>query len=139
MPPWLEMVITVFVSMLASGGLWGFIQYRFQRNDEVQDTLKQVTDSIKKLDEKVDENNARSIRRNILRFSDELQNNIWHSKDNFRQIKEDAKHYEAYCRDHPDFPNGFTESAIEYIDTEYQRLLEKHAFAKPKRENKEEE
>ena len=128
------------LSLLIGGGLLAFIQFLITRHDNRHDKFKTVLDAIKGVRSEVDDirkeitalkddanrRDATQARTHILRFRDELQNNMDHSGEYFDQILEDAERYEKFCGSHPDFPNGRTEAAIEYIKDEHQRLLKEH-------------
>lgn len=81
---------------------------------------------IKKLEDRMDERDAIQARTHILRFNDELENGMVHSKDYFRQQIQDIDTYEEYCRTHPDFANGLTIMASKYIKSEYERQYQSH-------------
>ena len=128
------------ISILVGGGLLAFIQFLITRHDNKHDKFKSVLDAIKgvtaevedvrkeiaALKDDADRRDAVQARTHVLRFRDELQNNIDHSSEYFDQILEDAERYKKFCEKHPDFPNGRTEAAIEYITDEHQRLLREH-------------
>ena len=67
-----------------------------------------------------------NARTRILRFTDELYNNVMHTREYFEQILDDTEYYNKYCDDHPDFRNGRTKNACEYINSEYIRLFKEH-------------
>lgn len=133
-------VIESVLGILIGGGLLAFIQFLITRHDNRNDKTKSILDAIKGVRSEVDDirkeitalkddanrRDATQARTHILRFRDELQNNMDHSSEYFDQILEDAERYEKFCGNHPDFPNGRTEAAIEYIKTEHQRLLREH-------------
>lgn len=133
-------VLTGVVSVLVGGGLLAFIQFLINRHDNKHDKLKGITDSIEdvkrelkdikdeigKVRDEADQRDAVQARTHILRFRDELTNDIEHSQDYFDQILDDAKRYEDFCSTHPKFPNGRTDAAIQYIRDEHQRLLKEH-------------
>ena len=133
-------ILTGVASVLVGGGLLAFIQFLITRHDNKHDRLKKVLDSIDDIKKEIreikdditkvrDEANQRDAvqaRTHILRFRDELSNNVDHSSEYFDQILDDAKRYEKFCEGHKDFPNGRTDAAIEYIREEHQRLLKEH-------------
>ncbi len=125
-----ESIIAIFVAVIGSNALWGFIQFLLQRKDNKEDCSKKIIDMIKKLDEKFDEKIAeldtRSNQRNerlnkkidkldgefgehgavacrvrILKFMDEIIEGWNHSKDSYNQIMQDITHYHQYCEEHP--------------------------------------
>lgn len=152
-----DSIIAIFVAVIGSNALWGFIQFLLQRKDKKEDCSKKIIEMIQKLDEKLDEKIAeldgRSIERNdklnkkidkldnrltergiiacrvrILKFMDEIIEGWQHSKDSYNQIMQDITNYETYCSEHPLFKNHQTVATIEYIKTDYQKRLEKNDF-----------
>lgn len=131
MSPVMQMVVTVVCAVLASSWVGTLIQNRLNRKDDIRKSLADIAKSILDLDEKIDLNAAKTARECILRFDDEIQGGMHHSKDYFRQIlEEDIPKYDLYCETHKEFQNGFTESAKRNIQRTYDRLVEEHAFAK---------
>ena len=133
-------VLTGVLSLLIGGGLFAFIQFLINRHDTRNDKFKEVMDSIAdvkkdvkdikdeiaKVRDEADQRDAVQARTHILRFRDELKNDMEHSSEYFDQILDDAKRYEKFCEGHKDFPNGRTDAAIEYIREEHQRLMKEH-------------
>ena len=81
-----EILTAVIVAVLSSK-LWDFLAARFKRKDEREDKQDKVLQAIKDLTvrvdgigTRVDENAAVLARTHILRFNDELINNIEHSQ-----------------------------------------------------------
>lgn len=118
----------VFIAVIGSNGLWTYLQYRASRNDTNRDRLKTIETSIKTLSDKVDENNAVLARTHILRFSDEIQNGIEHSREYFRQQLDDIDTYDEYCKGHPGFQNSYAVLASKHIKETYEKLLERGEF-----------
>ena len=130
-----EIVIAIFVAVIGSNALWGFIQFLLQRKDNKSDCSKKIIEMIQKLDEKIDkldgelsERSAISCRVRILKFMDEILEGWEHSYDSYVQVMQDITNYLNYCREHPDFKNHQTEASIEYIKNDYQEHLEKNNF-----------
>lgn len=152
-----DSIIAIFVAVIGSNALWGFIQFLLQRKDKKEDCSKKIIEMIQKLDEKLDEKIAeldgRSIERNdklnkkidklddelsergaiscrvrILKFMDEILEGWEHSHDSYVQAMQDITNYLNYCREHPEFKNHQTEASIEYIKNDYQERLEKNNF-----------
>ena len=73
------------------------------------------------LAEQLAEHKATLARTHILRFADELRNGTKHSDEYFRQQILDIDTYNNYCDTHPDFANGLTRMASEYIREEYRK------------------
>lgn len=127
------MDITSFVSILIGGGILGFVQFLISRHDAKHDKNKEICDHLEALDKKVDrieasldERDAVLARTHILRFADELYNGIHHSSEYFLQTLDDAATYEKYCEKNESFRNGRTTASVEYIQSEYERLLKEH-------------
>lgn len=130
-----ESIIAIFVAVIGSNALWGFIQFLLQRKDKKEDCSKKIIEMITKLDEKIDkldgelsERGAIACRVRILKFMDEILEGWEHSYDSYVQVMQDITNYLNYCREHPDFKNHQTEASIEYIKNDYQERLEKNDF-----------
>ena len=125
------------VSVLIGGGIFAFIEFLINRHDKKHDRLKDITEAIEKLTEKVDaldqkgdERNAINMRVRILRFRDEMLAGQGHTHDSFQQVLNDISEYEKYTAPgaHPEFKNGQTEVTIEHIKANYKERLERHDF-----------
>ena len=128
-------VIAIFIAVIGSNALWGFIQFLLQRKDNKDDCSKKILDMIQKLDEKIDklggelsERGAIACRVRILKFMDEILEGWSHSFDSYTQVMQDITNYINYCDLHPRFKNHQTEATIEYIKNDYQEHLEKNDF-----------
>lgn len=126
-------MIGTVVSVLIGGGLLGFIQFLINRHDKKNDKMDEVLGAIRQLKEDItnlkddtDRHNAVLARTHILRFADELYNDVKHSKEYFDQTIDDIRTYEQYCKSNETFANGRTEVAARYIKAEYERLLKEH-------------
>lgn len=152
-----ESIIAIFVAVIGSNALWGFIQFLLQRKDNKNDCGKRIIEMIQKLDEKIDEKiaeldntsnqrndrldrkidkldnelserSAISCRVRILKFMDEILEGWNHGKDSYNQIMQDITNYERFCAEHPLFKNHQTVTTIEYIKNDYKEHLEKNDF-----------
>jgi len=130
-----DAIIAIFIAVIGSNALWGFIQFLLQRKDNKEDCSKKILDMIQKLDEKIDkldgelsERGAVACRVRILKFMDEILEGWSHSFDSYTQIMQDITNYINYCDLHPRFKNHQTEATIEYIKNDYQEHLEKNDF-----------
>lgn len=119
--------------VLIGGGLLTFIQFLINRhdskNDRTKDILKAVADTntrLTALEKSFEQDKATQARTKILRFRDELYNNIDHSQEYFEQVLDDIEAYNKYCSIHPEFRNGRTKIAAKYINDEYLRLFKAH-------------
>ena len=130
-----ESIIAIFIAVIGSNALWGFIQFLLQRKDNKEDCSKKIIEMIQKLDEKIDkldgelnERDAIAYRVRILKFMDEILEGWEHSYDSYVQVMQDITNYLKYCMEHPEFKNHQTEASIEYIKNDYQEHLEKNNF-----------
>lgn len=130
-----ESIIAIFIAVIGSNALWGFIQFLLQRKDNKEDCSKKIIEMITKLDGKIDkldgklnERAAIAYRIRILKFMDEILEGWEHSYDSYVQVMQDITNYLKYCMEHPEFKNHQTEASIEYIKNDYQEHLEKNNF-----------
>ena len=130
-----DSIIAIFVAVIGSNALWGFIQFLLQRKDNKNNCSKKIIEMIQKLDEKIDkldgelsERSAISCRVRILKFMDEILEGWEHSYDSYVQVMQDITNYLKYCMEHPEFKNHQTEASIEYIKNDYQKHLEANDF-----------
>ena len=121
-----EAVLMVIVSLLSATAVWDFAKFLINRKDDTKAQIVEVKKSINKLGDRIDENQAILARTHILRFDDELLNDIKHSKEYFSQTLQDIDVYEAFCMDHPNFKNSYATAAINHIRSTYDDLLKKH-------------
>ncbi len=121
-----EKVLMVIVSLLSATAVWDFVKFLINRKDDTKAQLVEVKKSINKLDERINENQAILARTHILRFDDELLNDVKHSKEYFSQTLQDIDVYEVFCMDHPNFKNSFATAAINHIRSTYDDLLKTH-------------
>lgn len=87
--------------------------------------IKEIGDS---RDAKEDERHAKTLRRDILRFGDEIRHTPGHSKERFDDILLEITEYEAYCNSHPEFKNRMTTSTVKLIISVYEKSLEDDSF-----------
>lgn len=123
------------LSILIGGGLLGFIQWAVDKlelwhgkNDKVADAIKTLSANVSELRESMAERDAILARTHILRFNDELLNDVTHSHEYFLQTLDDCKTYDDFCESHPKFSNGRTIQAEENIRRTYERLFDDHKF-----------
>ena len=121
-----EKVLMVIVSLLSATAVWDFVKFLINRKDNTKAQIGEVKTSINKLGERINENQAVLARTHILRFDDELLNDVKHSKEYFSQTLQDIDVYEAFCMDHPNFKNSYATAAINHIRSTYDDLLKKH-------------
>ncbi len=152
-----DSIIAIFIAVIGSNALWGFIQFLVQRKDNKSDCSKKIIEMIQKLDEKLDEKtnelDVRSTERNdkltmminrldnemgersaiscrvrIIKFMDEILEGWEHSHDSYIQVMQDITNYLHYCDTHPTFKNHQTETTIEHIKKDYKEHLEANNF-----------
>ena len=130
-----DAIMAIFIAVIGSNALWGFMQFLLQRKDNKEDCSKKIIEMIKKLDEKIDkldgelsERGAIACRVRILKFMDEILEGWSHSFDSYTQVMQDITNYLHYCDENPLFKNHQTEATIEYIKNDYQEHLEKNDF-----------
>ena len=130
-----DSIIAIFVAVIGSNALWGFIQFLVQRKDNKSDCSKKIIEIIQKLDEKIDgldgelsEHRAIACRVRIIKFMDEILEGWSHSHDSYVQVMQDITNYLRYCAEHPEFKNHQTEASIQHINADYQERLEKNDF-----------
>lgn len=137
---------TIAIAVVSSSAVFGFVQFLIGRHDNKNDKfeaiskqIKDISDNLKLLANKVDENDAKmsdmverdiaiQARIRILQASDEMRRSIYHSKEYFDQLHEDITSYEDYCRRHVDFKNNKSVHAIENINRVYQKCLQEDTF-----------
>ena len=123
---------TIF-SILLGGGILTFVQFLINRHDSKNDkedsilsAIKTLSDRVENIEKSLDERDAILARTHILRFKDELYNDIKHSQEYFEQTLDDIQTYDQFCSEHPKFANGRTKAAAKYIQDEYDRLFKAH-------------
>ena len=121
-----DILLTGAITIVTASAIWDFIKFLISRSDKQKTTNLDLKEAIEDLADKVDRNQAILARTHILRFDDELLNDIKHSKEYFSQQLQDIDTYEAYCAKHPDFKNNYAMCAIEHIRKTYTKLLEDH-------------
>ncbi|MBR6289394.1 MAG: hypothetical protein IKR19_08665 [Acholeplasmatales bacterium] len=97
-------------------------------NHGIYQRLEKIETDVNDIKARDAERDAVNARVRILRFNDELLNNIDHSKDYYDQILVDIDMYEKYCEDHPKFKNNVTLFAISNIKDSYKACMAKHKF-----------
>lgn len=123
-----DIITAVVVAVLASGGLWGFIQYLISRKDKTAEKIDKIMEIVTEVSNRVDTTNATNARTRILRFDDELINGVHHSREYFQQTLEEIDTYEEYCDRHPKYRNNACTLAIEHIRRVYTKLLDEGGF-----------
>lgn len=108
----------IILAFIASGAFFSFIQFLISRFD----TKNALSKKIDQLTNSFEEYKATLARTHILRFADDLRNGVHHSEEYFKQQLQDCDTYDRYCSDHPNFCNGLTIIASEYIKETFEKL-----------------
>ena len=123
------------MELLVGGGLLAFIQWAFDKwserrgkKDKTAAAIEKLGGRIESLEGALEAKDARDSRTHILRFADELYNEVSHSQEYFNDILDDITLYEKYCNEHPEFPNAKTALSAKRIKETYERLHEEHKF-----------
>lgn len=134
----MELLIGILGAGIGSG-IMAILNSALQRkwkkddaNDVQQDAILTRLDEMEKRLDKMEagdlERDAKNARIRILRFGDECQHNVRHSREHFEQVIEDVDAYETYCSDHPEFVNNKATLTIQLIKETYQRRLVSNDF-----------
>lgn len=91
--------------------------------DEIAAEQKKLSERLEGHIGEAEKNWATEDRQHILDFSTGLSNGTVYDYEAFRQVMLAIDKYEAYCRDHPEYPNSLATGAIQHIRAEYQRFL----------------
>ena len=104
-------------------------------NASVNDKIDSLNTKVDKLQKDLDthimksgEDEAKSDRNRILRFSDEIITGQEHTKEHYRDIIMTIDDYEKYCEDHPDFKNNRCVLACQNIKDEYMKRCKDNSF-----------
>ena len=126
----ITIVISIVGAIFGSAGVWTLIDHsrqrkydREERRDETREIVGTILQRVDELDNKIDTNNtklnqkmderqARERRIRILRFSDEIRLRQKHSEEHFNLIIDDIDGYLLFCGINPEFQNSKTEHAI---------------------------
>ena len=129
----------IVFAIIGSGAFFTFIQFLIQRHDtkknieakmdanqqELSEKIDNVSGDVKEVSEQLAEHKAVLARTHILRFADELRTGT-HSREYFEQQLQDIDTYDKYCETHPNFANGLTRMASQFIKDEYRRQYLNH-------------
>ena len=119
-------VVSIIVAIFGSTGFWQWVGSN--SNKIIKTELAGIRKDFENLKTSEDRKEVKNARRRILRFNDELLNDMKHSKEYFDDILDDTTTYKRYCLEHPEFPNGKTVMAIENIEAVYRKCLTEHKF-----------
>lgn len=87
-----DILLTGAVTIVTASALWDFVKFIINRSDKQKTTNGDLKNAIEALADKVDRNQAILARTHILRFDDELLNDIHHSKEYFSQQPSRHRH-----------------------------------------------
>lgn len=130
--------MAAIISILSGGviaAILVFIQYLITRHDNKLDQqnvilkkLNQLDNTMYQIKSDIQQENAITWRRAILRFGDEVYEDKHHRKDLFDQTLVDIDRYEKYCEQHPEFKNSQAVMTIKMIKDKYKELFIKRKF-----------
>lgn len=126
----------IVLAALASSGLFSLLQFLIKRHDEKKGKRAELDKKIDGIQKDIDDlraeikkNDALQARRRILRFNDELLNNVKHSKEAFDDIiEEDLDLYDKFTKTHPDFVNNKCTLAAQHIKDTYLKCEREASF-----------
>jgi hypothetical protein len=114
---------------------WIFNKLGVKLNQSTTEQLKSIGERLQaieirqdKQEEKEGRKDAEDARNRILRFGDEIREHRKHSQEYFRQILVDIDNYNAYCKEHPEFPNERTVSTSQIIKDIYEQSVRNNDF-----------
>ena len=126
-------ILVTIGELVAGGSILAFIQFLINRHDkkhdrfaEIMETMQDIRKEVQEIKKDASKSEAIRSRTSILRFQDELYNDIKHSREYFDQVLDDIETYEKFCHENPDFQNGRTKAAAQYIREERDRLFKEH-------------
>lgn len=100
-----------------------------QQLAEVRTAQEETRATLNKHIQTDDERAADGHRACILRFNNELIQDLPHTREEFIEILTEIDKYEAYCRAHPEYENNRATHAISNIGRVYDDRLKQHDFA----------
>ena len=135
-------LIGLAATVVGSGVVTAVVQYRLskkikkeeredlkeQKLDEIKEDMAELFRRTEEIDDKIDCNEAKRARTQILRFADEIYVGTLHTREHFEDILETCDEYNAYCRDHPTFKNMRTENAQKKIVEIFNKCEKEHSF-----------
>ena len=86
--------------------------------------LTDSIETIKRLSDKIDLNEAMNSRYRIIRAADEIRNGYELSDDNLEQIGEDIDIYNLYCQNHPKYKNHKGQKSMNLIMDYEKKVME---------------
>ena len=109
----LTALVTVLVAMFGSTGFWTWWGQRR--------THRHIEERVNAIEEKMEANEARGKRQQILTFADDIRTGHKRSIDHYDSILIACDEYERYCLGHPGFKNSVAVISIEKIKDSYKK------------------
>lgn len=119
-------VVAIVVAVV--GSQWFSAWVQSHNSTGIRNAIDELKKDVTNLKAEHAQREAKNVRRRILRFNDELLNNVDHSKEYFDDVIGDITEYRRYCEKNPDFLNGKATLAIENIERVYRKCMEEHKF-----------
>lgn len=116
----LQVLVPIVVAIVSSGWFANAISKRLSSND--------LASKLDSLEYKIDRNQAETYRTRILRFNGEIKRAVHHDEEEFNDVLSAIDGYEAFCREHPDYPNNKALLAIENVKNVYRETFSKNNF-----------
>ena len=130
-----DIILPLFIAVFASTGFWSWLSQRKASNKAILTAVQTLDSRVQGVEEQVDQLKqdnalirAESARVRLLRFNGELLRDVKHTHEEFLQALGDIDVYEAYCKDHPRYPNSRAVLAIENIRRCYDKCSQQHDF-----------
>lgn len=119
-------IVSIIIAVVGSQWFASWIQSHNSKS--LRTEINSIQDEIEKMKDNEETREIKNTRRRILRFNDELLNNIEHSKEFFDEIIEDVDTYRRFTHSHPDYSNGKANLASDNIERVYRKCLEERKF-----------
>ena len=97
-------------------------------NSEVMDEVQQLKQEVQDMKAAEELRDIKAARTRVLRFGDELIDNVVHTKEHFDDVLRDITTYEQYCESHPRFENDQMTLTAEHIKDTYRKCFKDHSF-----------
>lgn len=123
-----EIIATIIVAIFGSQGFWSWLMSRNNDAKKILNEVQSIRQEVCSLRDDFDLEKTITARTRILRFNDDLLNNVKHSKESFNQVLSDIDTYEKYCETHPKFLNTRTAMSVSHIKRIYQKCEDEHSF-----------
>lgn len=82
---------------------------------------------LEKVEKKLDNHVAQSLRSKILNYQNSLLNNQIHTHEEWSEILKACEDYEEYCKAN-NIKNGYVDHAIKYINSQFDKALYSNQF-----------